>query len=86
MKVGTTKGKVERTKIGQQTLDEIMRSPDDSSDQEFNKDRTKETVTQEFKSRLQLSKNAAGASTYTFSQTLQNYEPSSSSDSDDEQV
>jgi hypothetical protein len=45
MKVSTTKGKVERTKIDQQTLDEIMRSPDDSSDEEFHKDRTKETVT-----------------------------------------
>ena len=45
MKGGTTKSKVERSKIDQQTLDEIMRSPDDSSDEEFHKDRTKDSFT-----------------------------------------
>jgi hypothetical protein len=42
----------ERSKIDQQTLEDILRSPEDSSDEDIKKDRQTDTFTNDLKSRL----------------------------------
>ena len=74
----------ERSKIDQQTLEDILRSPEDSSDEDISKERQTETFTNELKSRLQHTKTATGQTTYTFSSNLNHYELSDSSDDDDD--
>jgi hypothetical protein len=52
MNKGGSVKRPERSKIDQQTLEDILRSPEDSSDEDIQKERQTETFTTELKSRL----------------------------------
>ena len=65
-KGGGSKARPETSKIDRQTLEDILRSPDDSSDEDIQKERQTETFTNELKNKLQQTKNATGQASFTF--------------------